>query len=77
VSAIRVYVNSRGIDVPLGATMLDAVRVHDTRLAQLVIDGERALTDSRGLPLSPDARAFSGAIVRVVSAKHRASEEGQ
>jgi hypothetical protein len=76
-SAIRVYVNGRGVDVPSGASVLDAVRVHDPRLAQLVVDGSRALADSRGLPLDPEAPAFTGAIVRVISGVHRASDAGQ
>ena len=74
-SAIRVYVNGRGVDVPSGATVFDAVRVHDARLAQLVVDGGRALVDSRGLPLDPEAPAYTGAIVRVVSASRRTGDE--
>ena len=74
-SAIRVYVNGRGVDVPSGATVLDAVRVHDARLAQQVVDGGRALADSRGLPLDPEAPAFTGAIVRVIGASRRTGDE--
>jgi len=75
-SAIRVYVNGRGVDVPSGSTVFDAVRVHDPHLAQLVVDGSRALVDSRGLPLDPDVPAFTGAIVRVISGAHRTPDAG-
>ena len=52
---IRAYVNGRGVDVPAGAIALDAVRVADAQAADQVEAGDRALTDSRGLPLDPSA----------------------
>ena len=65
----RVYVNGRGVDVAPGGTFLDAVRAFDAALADQVASGERALNDSRGLPLSAAEPAYAGAIVRIVSGR--------
>ena len=66
---MRVFVNERGVDVPRGATALDAVRALDDGEAQRVSAGERAIVDSRGLPTPSDAAAFAGAIYRTVTAR--------
>lgn len=71
-ATVRVYVNARPVDVAAEATLLDAVRLQDAATADLVVTGERALTDSRGLPVSPEERVFAGAIVRVVSGRRAA-----
>jgi hypothetical protein len=76
-ATVRVYVNSRSIDVASGGTALDAVRVLDPTLADAVAAGERALTDSRGLPLAATAAVFGGAIIRVVSNRQREQADGQ
>jgi hypothetical protein len=68
---IRVYVNGRGVDVPAGATAIDAVRASDADAADQVIGGERALTDSRGLPLDPSAELVGGSIIRIISGRRR------
>ncbi len=71
---LRVFVNGRGQTVPLGATALDAVRAADPAEADAIAAGARMITDSRGLPLAPDAAAHGGAIYRTVRAKPAASE---
>ena len=68
---IRAYVNGRGVDVPAGAIALDAVRVADAQAADQVEAGDRALTDSRGLPLEPSAPLTTGSIIRIVSGRRR------
>ena len=68
---VRVYVNSRPVDVDTGGTMLDAVRASDVSLGDAVDSGDRALTDSRGLPVDPLTGACSGAIIRVFAARGR------
>lgn len=68
---IRAYVNGKGVDVSAGATAIDAVRIYDPDVARQVIAGDRALTDSRGLPLEPDAPLAGGSIMRVVSGRRR------
>jgi hypothetical protein len=69
--SIRAYVNGKGVDVPAGASALDAVRAFDAAVADEVAAGDRALTDSRGLPLEPDSVLSGGSIVRVVSGRRR------
>ena len=68
---IRVYVNGRGVDVPAGATAIDAVRTSDASTADQVVAGDRALTDSRGLPLEPGESIVTGSIIRIVSGRKR------
>ena len=67
----RVYVDARAIDVPLSATVLDAVESADPALAAEVRAGSRSVTDSRGLPIAADAPLHGGAILRVVAAGQR------
>ena len=63
------FVNGRGLDVAGGATAIDALRAGDPAEAEAVERGERAITDSRGLPLEPNALVFAGAIYRTVRAR--------
>jgi hypothetical protein len=69
----RVYVDSRPVDVPVSATVLDAVEAVDAALAADVRSGSRSVTDSRGLPIAADEPLHGGAILRVVSARPRDS----
>lgn len=69
---MRVYVNATGLDVPNGATALDAVRAWNPTAAEEVAIGERVIADSRGLQTSPDTPAHGGAIYRVLPARRRA-----
>lgn len=68
---IRAYVNGKGVDVPAGASAIDAVRAYDATAAEQVEAGERALTDSRGLPLEPATVLVGGSIMRIVSGRAR------
>ena len=68
---IRVFVNSTGLDVPAGATALDAVRAWNADAADEVADGRRVIADSRGLNTEPDSPAHGGAIYRVLPARRR------
>jgi len=72
---MRVYVNSTGLDVPDGATAIDAVRAWNPAAADEVAVGERVIADSRGLPASPDSPAHGGAIYRVMPARRRNDAE--
>ena len=69
--SIRAYVNGRGVDVPAGASAIDAVRAMDSAVADQVVSGDRALTDSRGLPLDASAVLVAGSIIRIVSGRRR------
>ena len=68
-AGLRVFVNAAGITVPAGATALDAVRAHDPAAAEAVSAGSRIITDSRGLPVASDEKAYAGAIYRLASAR--------
>ena len=72
---MRVYVNSTGLDVPDGATALDAVRAWNATAADEVAVGERVIADSRGLPASPDTPAHGGANYRLLPARRRADAD--
>ena len=72
---MRVYVNSTGLDVPPGATVLDAVRAWNATAADEVATGDRVVADSRGLPASPDTPVHGGAIFRVLPARRRRDDE--
>lgn len=66
---IRAFVNGSGIEVPHGSTVADAVRAFSVAEADAIVGGTRAATDSRGLPISPDAVIAGGAVLRIVSAR--------
>ena len=70
-ATVRVYVNGAGVDAPIDATALDAVRIADPAAAERIAAGERAVADSRGLPVGSDAPLYNGAIFRVVSNRQR------
>jgi hypothetical protein len=71
---VRVYVNAVGIDVPAGATALDAVRSWNAAEAEAVAQGARVITDSRGLPVAADVAVYAGAIFRLVSGRARGEQ---
>jgi hypothetical protein len=66
---LRVFVNGAALSVPRASTVLEAVRAHDAIAADAISAGERAVTDSRGLPVAPDATVSGGTVLRVVSAR--------
>lgn len=68
---VRVYVNAVPVDAPTGGQPIDAVRVWDSAMAERVAAGERAITDSRGLPIEEGAIVYHGAIFRVVAVRSR------
>jgi hypothetical protein len=64
---VRVFVNATGVDVPAGASALDAVRAFDEHAAREVTDAKRLITDSRGLPIDPATAMSAGSILRLVA----------
>jgi hypothetical protein len=68
----RVFVNGVGLDVPAGATALDAVRGWSADAANAVARGASVITDSRGLPSPVDAPIQSGTILRVIPVRRPA-----
>lgn len=63
---VRIYINSRPVDVAASATALDAVRSWNAAEADAISAGDKAITDSRGIHLIPDAPVHNGAIFRIV-----------
>ena len=72
---IRVFVNSTSVDVPEGATALDAVRAWNSDAAGEVIAGARLITDSRGLPIGGDTPMSAGSILRLIANRGAASND--
>lgn len=68
---MRVFVNAHPLDVPAGATALDAVRALDAAAASAVEEGREVITDSRGLPADPATPLQAGAIFRLVPRRER------
>jgi len=68
---VRVFVNAVGVMVPAGSSILDAVRRWDESEATAVGDGEKMVTDSRGLPIDVDQRVSAGSIFRLVPVRKR------
>ena len=66
---VVVFVNARRLEVPAGATVLDAVRAWSAEAARDVERGVRVVTDSRGLPTDAGAPVFAGAIFRLTGAR--------
>ena len=68
-ASIRVYVNAQAVEVTRGATVADALREWNADEAAAVSRGERAVTDSRGLPATLAEAVVAGSILRVVGAR--------
>ena len=64
--SVRIFVNAVGVDVPAGASVLDAIRQWNADEAAAVTRGDRVITDSRGLPVASDIRVSAGSIFRVI-----------
>ena len=66
---VRVYVNSKPVDVVATGTAIDAVEAFESSLAASVRAGDKTVTDSRGIPAALDAPVHNGAIFRIVRAR--------
>ncbi len=76
-ATVRVYINTHGVDVPESSTTLEAIESWNAAEATAIRNGERAITDSRGLPADPAAAVHNGAIFRVVRARTAASDDDE
>jgi hypothetical protein len=71
---LRVFVNDRGLTLPAGALVRDAILAASPELLPLLDEGEGYVTDGRGLPVALGAPLTGGAILRAaVSARRRAA----
>lgn len=73
-TSLTVFVNGARVEVPAGATVLDAVAAADPAAAEQVRSGARAVADSRGLPVAPDAALAGGFVMRLVSGRTRGAD---
>jgi hypothetical protein len=74
---VRVFVNGSGVDVPAGATALDAVREWSDAVASEVAAGGRVITDSRGLPMDAATPMSAGSILRVIVRRERTAADDE
>ena len=72
--SIRVFVNSKSVDVPPGSSALDAVRASDPSAAAEIENGKRLITDSRGLPIDAATPMSAGSILRVIANRAASAE---
>jgi len=72
---VRVYINAKPVDVDAAATALDAVEAWDALQASAVRNGERLITDSRGIVTPNTTPVHNGAIFRIVRARQISAED--
>ena len=72
---VRVYINARPVEVSATATALQAVEAWEETQAAAVRNGERMITDSRGIVTANDTPVHNGAIFRIVRARQADSDE--
>ena len=72
---VRVYINAKPVDVDASATALDAVEVLDSVQATAIRNGERLITDSRGIVIANTTPVHNGAIFRIVRARQTSAED--
>jgi len=72
---VRIYINAQAIDVAASATALEAVEAWDETVATEIRNGERVVTDSRGIVMANNSPMHNGAILRIVRARQTADEE--
>ena len=72
---VRVYINTKPIDVAPSVTALDAIEAWDETQAAAVRRGERLITDSRGIVTANDTPVHNGAIFRIVRARQDAGDD--
>lgn len=68
---IRAYLNDRGLTLPAGSSVRDAIQAGAPELLPDCEAGQANLTDARGLPLSLDDPLAGGAILRVARSNRR------
>jgi len=72
---VRIYINAAGVEVPSSATALEAVEAWNAAEAAAIRNGERMITDSRGLAADPESPVQNGAIFRIVRARQSGADD--
>jgi hypothetical protein len=73
--SVRIYINGKPVDVEASATALDAVAIWDETQATAIRNGERTITDSRGILIGSDTPVHNGAIFRIVRARQSVGDD--
>ncbi len=68
---LRVFLNERGLTLPPGAVVRDAILAGSPDLLPLLESGEGYVTDGRGLPVRLDSPLSGGAILRAARSGRR------
>jgi hypothetical protein len=68
-------VNAKAVDVDASGTALDAVEKLDPVQAAAIRNGERLITDSRGIVTDNATPLHNGAIFRVVRSRQTAGDD--
>jgi hypothetical protein len=71
---VRIYINAKQVDVAATATAIEAVEQWDSTQAAAIRNGERMITDSRGIPTTTEAPVHNGAIFRIVRARQAGAD---
>ena len=71
---IRVYLNQRGVDLPAGTSVTEAIRLAEPQLSEALASGKAKVTDGRGLDISPDHVLTGGAILRIIVSSRRSGD---
>jgi hypothetical protein len=72
---VRIYINGRPVDVDAAATALEAVEAWDETQAVAIRNGERMITDSRGIVTANNTPVHNGVIFRIVRARQTAGDD--
>lgn len=72
---VRVYINAKAVEVDAAATALDAVERWNPAQAAAIRNGERLITDSRGIVTDNGTPVHNGAIFRIVRSRQTAGED--
>jgi len=72
---VRIYINAKPVDVEAAATALQAVEAWDETQAVAIRNGERVITDSRGIVTANDTPVHNGTIFRIVRARQIAGDD--
>jgi hypothetical protein len=72
---VRIFINAKPVDIDRTATVLEAIESWDATQAAAIRNGERMITDSRGIATSNDTPVHNGAIFRIVRARQAAGED--
>jgi hypothetical protein len=74
VTAIRLFVNEKAVDVTAPSTVADAVTAFDSDLGAALLAGTARATDARGIDIAASEPVGPGSILRVFKARPEHSE---